>query len=608
MLRVLVFTGVLGGIAVGSVVGYRLYDHELHHAISSVTELSVYSPRFSSEVRRADGVVMGYLEGELRSPVSLSHLPSFVVQAFLAIEDSRFYQHRGVSLISLFRAVGRNLAAGRFVEGGSTITQQTVRRFFLSPEKKISRKLREMIWALALEHHLSKDEILELYLGEMYLGRRAYGLAAAARVYFGHQNPALLSLAQSAYLAGLLKAPTRLGRHHNQALRRQELVLDRMKELSWISPSEHRQALLEEIPRPSQKPTYQRVYEAPYYIDGVKHELSRYFDRRTILSSLEITTSYQSFWQQRLETVLAAQYHFLSELIRRPPEGVSRSDVPYSGVSRWLSEVQYGGVIFDASLHTALALVGGKDYRHSQYNRALFTARPMGEMMVPIMGLLLMSRGKSLSDDVIPGRSSLRYRDILQGRQLWYLAGVSRMYGYRSLTNLLADLGQPTEREELSLYWGTHAITPVGMARLYARLLAWKAGDTMPSHSPPALVIGARNIGHYDDLIPGVSYQGGGWESGRRLIGEWGLGRRLIKDVFQGTDCVARMSSTSGRDDYWSVFIRGSIVAVTWVGSERGAVALPELDAARLAVYQGFGDAFFPDSCPGGEQLAQRPF
>ena len=173
---------------------------------------------------------------ERRIVVPISRIPNHLISAFLAAEDMKFFEHEGISYKSIIRAFYKNLTAGRFVQGGSTITQQVARSFFLTSERKLSRKLRELILAYRIEKSLTKDEILELYLNQIYFGNGAYGVQTASESYFG-KNVDEIDLAEAAMLAGLPKAPSKYSPYANFELakNRQEFVLGRMLEEGLIT-------------------------------------------------------------------------------------------------------------------------------------------------------------------------------------------------------------------------------------------------------------------------------------------------------------------------------------------------------------------------------------
>ncbi|HYD74062.1 MAG TPA: PBP1A family penicillin-binding protein [Candidatus Binatia bacterium] len=195
-----------------------------------------------------NGQILGVRGPYYGQRARLADIPDYVPQAFLAIEDRRFYQHEGVDRMAVLRAIVANVRAGETVQGGSTITQQLARNLFLTPSQTINRKLREMVLASRIERRLSKDEILELYLNRVYLGDQAYGIDAAARRFFGHPASEL-TLAEAAMLAGLPKAPSRSAPTESmeRATARQHVVLEAMVEAGFITPEQRDEARAEEI-------------------------------------------------------------------------------------------------------------------------------------------------------------------------------------------------------------------------------------------------------------------------------------------------------------------------------------------------------------------------
>jgi len=197
--------------------------------------LTDYKPKLPLRVYTADGALIGEFGEERRAFIAIDKVPRYMKEAIIAAEDERFYTHGGVDTLGILRAAGSNLLSGGAKEGASTITMQVARNFFLSNEKTLTRKLSEAMLAMKIEHNLSKDKILELYINQIYLGQRAYGFEAAARTYFGKPMQEL-SLAEFAMLAGLPKAPSRYNPVVNfpRAKARQEYVLGRMVKLKFI--------------------------------------------------------------------------------------------------------------------------------------------------------------------------------------------------------------------------------------------------------------------------------------------------------------------------------------------------------------------------------------
>lgn len=264
---VLVVLGVF--LAAGAGIGLYYWAQE---DLPGFTKLSDYSPALATTVRARDGRILGYFYREKRFLIPLSMMSPITVKAFLAAEDSGFYQHEGVDLPGIFRAAVKNFIAGGIVQGGSTITQQVIKSMLLTPERSYERKLKEVILAYRLEKYLSKDEILTIYLNQIYLGAKAYGVEAAAREYFG-VNASQLSLAQAALLAGLPKAPSRYSPYGNpeRARERQLYVLARLRDLGWIDRGEYEAAVNEPLVYGAQEDPSWKV--GPYYLEEVRRQL-----------------------------------------------------------------------------------------------------------------------------------------------------------------------------------------------------------------------------------------------------------------------------------------------------------------------------------------------
>ncbi len=233
--------------------------------LPSLEALTDYRPKIPLRVYSDEGLLIGEFGEERRQVVKISTAPQRLKQAILAAEDDRFYQHGGVDYIGILRAAYSNFASGGVRQGASTITMQVARNFFLTKEKTLTRKFSEALLAFKIEHSLSKDEILELYFNQIYLGQRAYGFAAAAQVYFG-KTLNDISLAEAAMLAGLPKAPSRFNPVVNikRAKTRQLYVLRRMHDLGYISNQEFKEAEKQpmHVKRESQEFTMRADYVA----------------------------------------------------------------------------------------------------------------------------------------------------------------------------------------------------------------------------------------------------------------------------------------------------------------------------------------------------------
>jgi penicillin-binding protein 1A len=237
---------------------------------------NAYSIVYSGE----DEIVAKFLM-ENRIPIPYEKIPKPLINAFVAAEDANFFHHRGIDYRGIARAMIKNLLAGRIVQGGSTITQQVTKTFYLTPKRSLMRKLREVAYAFGLERSLSKEQILYLYLNNIYLGNGAYGVGAAAESYF-NKRIEQLNLAEIAMLAGLVKAPSRYSPVNNlkRAKDRQAYVLTRMEEVGSITPSEKERALRTPLKIQSRESAY--FSKAPYFTEFIRQQLERRYGKEAV--------------------------------------------------------------------------------------------------------------------------------------------------------------------------------------------------------------------------------------------------------------------------------------------------------------------------------------
>jgi penicillin-binding protein 1A len=235
---------VLAGMVAAGLLVVGLVVVLAYPNLPSLDGLTTYQPKIPLRIYTADGVLIGEFGEERRAIVGIADVPLDLKHAIIAAEDERFYEHPGIDYLGVLRAAYANLVAGGRRQGASTITMQVARNFFLSSEKTLTRKLYEALLAFKIEHSLSKDKILELYINQIYLGQRAYGFAAASQTYFGKALPQL-SLAEVALLAGLPKAPSQYNPFVNlpRAKQRQHYVLRRMSELGYITQAQYDEAM-----------------------------------------------------------------------------------------------------------------------------------------------------------------------------------------------------------------------------------------------------------------------------------------------------------------------------------------------------------------------------
>ncbi len=277
---------------------------QIDRSLPSIEALKTYHPPLVTSVYSADGQLITEFFIERRYLVPLENLPQHLINAFIAAEDTRFYEHRGVDLIGIFRATLKNIQAGEIVQGGSTITQQVVKSLLLTPERTFTRKIKEALLAYRIDNSLSKNQILYLYLNQIYFGSGAYGVEAAARTYFD-KHASELDLSESTLLAGLPKAPTRFSpiNRFPVARERQRHVMQRMVDSNFITPDEARKALAK--PLHFSKSGHWPHKELDYFTEEVRRQAEARYGRDALYKEgLTIYTTLDSRAQRIAEKAL----------------------------------------------------------------------------------------------------------------------------------------------------------------------------------------------------------------------------------------------------------------------------------------------------------------
>jgi len=279
------------------IIGLGFFILHLSNKLPSVETLRNTELEVPLRIYSADGSLIAEFGNERRIPMQIKDIPTDLIHAVLATEDQRFYQHSGVDYVGLVRAGVHVLLAGSKSQGGSTITMQVARNFFLTREKTYTRKINEILLAIKIEHELSKDQILELYLNKVFLGYRAYGVASAAQVYYG-KSLSELSLAQYAMIAGLPQAPSAINPIANPtaAKARRQHVLDRMYELDYIDKNAYEAALAE--PLDAYYHGGQTQTKAPFVAEMVRQDLLTILGDEAYSRGLQVYTTIDSRMQQ----------------------------------------------------------------------------------------------------------------------------------------------------------------------------------------------------------------------------------------------------------------------------------------------------------------------
>ncbi len=281
-------------LGAGSIFGlYKFIEPQLPD-VATLKDVRLQIPM---QVYSADGELIAQYGEKRRIPVTLEQIPPVMVKAFIATEDSRFYEHHGVDPVGIFRAASVALFSGHASQGASTITQQLARNFFLSPERTLTRKIKEVFLAIRIEQLLTKDEILELYLNKIYLGYRAYGVGAAAQVYFG-KSVDQLTLSEMAVIAGLPKAPSTFNPLYSmdRATSRRNVVLSRMLSENYITQAQYDEARSQPIDANYHAPEI--AFAAPYLSELVRQDMVAKYGEKAYEDGYKVYTTITRKTQQ----------------------------------------------------------------------------------------------------------------------------------------------------------------------------------------------------------------------------------------------------------------------------------------------------------------------
>ncbi|MBN2654542.1 MAG: transglycosylase domain-containing protein, partial [Nitrospirae bacterium] len=349
----------IAAVILGAFAGFVYWNFS---DLPEIRQLETYAPLETSIVYSSDGKVMAEFYMERRTFVQHFNIPARVKNAFIAIEDERFYSHPGIDMIGILRALAKDLIARGIVEGGSTITQQLAKMLFLKPERTIARKFKEAVLSAQIERRYTKDEIIGMYLNQAYFGTRAYGIEAAAQTYF-NKSVTSLSISEAAMLAGLTKAPSVYSPFKNpgKSLARRQLVLKKMLANKFITTEEYETARLESLP----STPYFRKYEAPYFVEHLRQQLELKYGEKIYTSGLKFISTIDSNMQQAAEEAVAKGIEAVEKRVKPP--------------------VQAALVAIDLHTGQIKALVGGTDFWATQFNRATMALRQPGSSFKPLV-------------------------------------------------------------------------------------------------------------------------------------------------------------------------------------------------------------------------------
>jgi len=556
----MVSSSILAGGLIGLAISFR--------NLPDVRTLQYYIPTETSYIYDVKGELLASIHGEAnRDVISLEQISPNLKRAVLAIEDGHFYHHGGVNPVGVGRALLANFSSGRTVEGGSTITMQLVKNLLLTPERALSRKVAEAVLALRVEQILTKDQIFELYLNQVYWGHNNYGVETAARSYFNKSAKAL-TLAESAMMAGLIQAPEDFSPFvdFKLAKQRQGIVLRRLRELQWITDTELQRALSETI-RLGQITSFQSS-RLPYVTDAVTQELNKRFGRDTLPKG-----------GMRIQTTVDAQLQrFAENVVKRGHQSLKNQGIDVD---------QMALVAIDPRTHFVKAIVGGVDYKTSQFNRALQSKRQPGSAFKPFVFYAAFASGRYTPESLIKdtpvsyadgneiyvprnydgsfsGEISLR-RALEVSRNIPAVR-LGQAIGLDQIINICQTIGiESPIPSVLSLPLGSVDLTPMEITGAYATLAnyGWyspvtmivqvtdSGGNVLLDNTPkPKLVLDPWSTAAVTDVMQGVITRGTGTAAqiGRPAAGKTG--------------------TTSSERDIWFIGYVPQLVAAVWAGND----------------------------------------
>lgn len=367
-------------LVIGAFAGYVLY---YIGDLPRIKALEEYHPYEASRVFSKDGELIAEFYIERRNVIPFSEIPKYVKDAILAVEDARFYSHPGLDIHGLLRAIFSDIRAWEIIQGGSTITQQLSKMLFLKSERSLSRKIKEAIIAIQIERTYSKDEILSLYLNQVYFGSGAYGIEAAAQTYFGKRAKEL-TLSESAMLAGLPKAPTAFSpfRNPERARSRRFHVLKRMAEMGYIKEDDAGKAEKEPLPLPPRG----GINKAPYFVEFIRQVMEGKYGHDVYTQGLNIYTTLDLKAQE-------AATKALQKGLRMVDERYKKRDVPVQGAL----------IAIEPGTGYIKAMVGGRDFYETQFNRTFQSLRQPGSAFKPFVYITALDNGFTPDDIIVDG-------------------------------------------------------------------------------------------------------------------------------------------------------------------------------------------------------------
>lgn len=575
LLKWMFVAGLWGAIAVGGILVYFAYQ------LPDISDLSLQARRGSVQLRTVDGQAFATFGPQYGDPVSVKDLPAHLPNALIATEDRRFYSHFGIDPIGLARAMWTNFRAGRVVQGGSTITQQLAKNIYLTSERNLRRKIQELLLSFWLEKEFTKDEILSIYFNRVYFGAGAYGVDAAARAYFG--RPATkVNLYQAALLAGLMKAPSRYNPARNPELsaKRTAQVLMNMAAAGYLDEGTARKVAKQ---RPKVAGRAGSSRNTRYFADWVHDQVPGLAG--ALSDDLVVETTLDMSLQISAERAVRS--------------GLAKAEGRNIGQAALVAMTPDGAV---------RAMVGGRDYGSSQFNRAVQARRHPGSTFKPIVYLAALDQGHRPDHVVLDGpieidgwkprnfgrrfRGEVTISDAVAASLNTVPVRLQEKVGRGRVRKLARQFGITTELTDgPSLALGASEVSPLELTAVYAGFanrgvpvipyaveeIRTKSGKTLYERQSSGVgpAVSERAADDLTQLLSGVIDRGTGKRAriDRPAAGKtgtsqayrdaWFLGytAQLTAGVWLGNDNSAPMKKVIGSEvpaEIWAAFMKAA--------------------------------------------------
>ncbi|NPA66798.1 MAG: PBP1A family penicillin-binding protein [Epsilonproteobacteria bacterium] len=564
---------------------YVKYDYD-------ISKLVDYNPKKTTCIYDKNGEkIANIFDHEHRYYVPFEKIPPRIIEALLAIEDTSFFEHPGVNFDAIFRALIKDIKARKMVEGASTITQQLVKNELLTREKKLSRKIKELIYSLKLERYLTKEQILERYLNEIYFGHGYYGIRTAADGYF-HKKLNKLTLKEIAMLVGLPKAPSAYNptRNYEISLGRANRVITRMYKLGWIDQKMYEEALSE---RPTVYDDTLTQNKAPFIVDEVIRRMKEKGISNYKTGGYTIYTTIDLKLQDAARKALSYAYEKTLERLKKKKEYEERKkvkDPTYEMQDVNVSQLNGALVSLDVKTGDILALVGSVDYKKSSYNRATQGKRQPGSAFKPFIYQVALDMGYSGASKLIDVARTYKVENEDGNETKWQPKNYEKDYkglitlrealvhsrnlatinlvneiGFNTLIKKLEEMGFKNLPKDLSLSLGTISLSPLELAGFYTTFS--NGGIQQKPHLIDAIEQNGMQVYKKEEKSRYITSKQQAFimTTILRDVVQRGTGRRA---KVRGLEVAGKTGTTNKSVDAWFAGYSPTIETVVWFGND----------------------------------------